>query len=95
MSYGFPVKLDSEDKSLPETMVEQIKHIYAVSGWHEFFERVKYGVGSGWDRETLTEVLRDCMKESGQRGYHQPVRGRKLQDITRQRRAMDDAAGGK
>ncbi|KAF5317532.1 hypothetical protein D9619_013226 [Psilocybe cf. subviscida] len=72
------------DKDLPEQMVVAIKEIYAVDSWPQFFRRVNFAKGAGFTKDIFTGMLRDCVKLSGQRGYHRAadqIRVRELQAL--------------
>lgn len=67
-NYGFP------NPALPERMVREIKAIYEVNGWIDFFERVRYEEGLNCSKEEFCEVLRKAVGQSGAWGYHIPSR---------------------
>jgi len=82
-NYGFAAK------ELPETMVREIKAIYKVDTWPQFFERVK------WDKrlskEAFSEMLRSTVKESQRRNYHKPAPTAKMAHYRNMRRELDAA----
>ena len=84
-SYGFPERVSASDKSVPEQMVERIKAIYAVQSWSDFFERAQFVEGKEWDSEKISDMLRDCMRESGRRDYHHAAQGKKSNQLRNQR----------
>lgn len=66
-TYGFP------DKDIPERMVGEIKEIYKVTSWPSFFQRVQYARGARFGKEMFSDLLRNAIKTSADRGYHTPV----------------------
>ncbi|KAJ3506568.1 hypothetical protein NLJ89_g6798 [Agrocybe chaxingu] len=64
-NYGFA------DKDLPERMVKEIKEIYKVGTWPQFFAKVRFG--KQLDKGTFSEMLRKTVLESGRRRYHAPL----------------------
>ncbi|KAJ7025334.1 hypothetical protein C8F04DRAFT_1400623 [Mycena alexandri] len=55
-NYGFP------ETQLPEKMVKEIKEIYTVNTWPAFFERVRHPEAAAFDKNKLSEMLRDAVK---------------------------------
>ena len=82
-NYGFP------ESGLPEKMVEEIKAIYKVDSWPEFFGKVQYAKSRepGWTKEMFTGMLRSAVKTSAQRGYHTPTRS--TQRLAQTRRELE------
>ncbi|KAK0464449.1 uncharacterized protein EV420DRAFT_1043553 [Desarmillaria tabescens] len=66
-NYGFA------EKEIPEKMVKAIKDIYKVGDWPTFFEKVQYVRGKSFDPEKLSQLLRDAVRVSAERGYHMPA----------------------
>lgn len=83
-NYGFP------ESGLPGKMVEEIKAIYKVNSWPEFFARVQYAKakGPGFTKEMFTGMLRSAVKTSAERGYHNPTRT--MQRLAGTRRTLED-----
>ncbi|KAF7346434.1 UBIQUITIN-CONJUGAT-2 domain-containing protein [Mycena sanguinolenta] len=71
-NYGFP------ERGLPERMVEEVKKIYQIDTWPAFFERVKLPGSAGFDEETVSEMLREAVKTSAARKYHEPASAHRL-----------------
>lgn len=84
-NYGFA------EKGLPERMVEEVKEIYKVNDWPTFFAQVKYTRGVSLGKEKFSEMLRDAVRTSGERGYHTPKRGRELHLMSSQREHKERA----
>lgn len=80
-NYGFA------DKELPERMVREVKEIYQVATWPQFFERVKFGKILG--KVAFSEMLRETVKESVRRGYHRPAPPAKMGNLARIRKEGD------
>ncbi|TFK74855.1 hypothetical protein BDN72DRAFT_759143 [Pluteus cervinus] len=78
-NYGFA------EKELPERMVKEIKAIYEVGTWPKFFQRVRYARGVSLGKERFSQMLRDAIVLSGQRGYHNPKRERDVGFLRTQR----------
>lgn len=76
-NYGFA------ESELPVRMVKEIKEIYAVDSWPQFFARVNLGRVLG--KETFSQMLRDTIQESARRGYHRPATMEKLSQLRRLR----------
>ena len=66
-NYGFA------DKELPERMVKEIKEIFMVDTWPEFFSRVQYTHGMNFTKEKISAILRQTVQDSAARGYHSPA----------------------
>ncbi|KAJ2916991.1 hypothetical protein MD484_g3410, partial [Candolleomyces efflorescens] len=83
-NYGFP------ESGLPEKMVEEIKAIYKVNSWPEFFSRVQYAKARapGFTKEVFTGMLRSAVKTSAERGYHSPTR--EMHRLAGTRRRLED-----
>ncbi len=64
-NYGFA------ERELPERMVREIKDIYGVDSWPQFFGRVNFGRVLG--KEAFSQMLRETIQESARRGYHRPA----------------------
>jgi len=64
--YGFP------EKTLPSRMVEEIKAIYQVQRWPEFFQRMRYENGAKFSKASFSEMLRTALGKSAEKGYHRP-----------------------
>jgi hypothetical protein len=73
-SEGMLAHLDSNFGGLPfgaiEALTDQVKAIFRVSSWFEFFLQVHYENGTHWSTEELSQALRQCMLQSERRGYH-------------------------
>ena len=65
--YGFP------EETLPSRMVEEIKAIYQVQRWPEFFQRMRYENGTKFSKASFSEMLRTALKNSAEKGYHRPA----------------------
>ncbi|KAG5652895.1 hypothetical protein H0H81_003259 [Sphagnurus paluster] len=80
-SYGFP------EPEIPERMVREVRAIYGVSTWPDFFERVKYEKGKAFGAEKMSALLREAVNASAKRGYHVP----KLQKqaLAQQRQSLE------
>jgi len=52
------------------TLTEEIKAVFRLSNWGEFFTKVQYENGRAWSAEDLSAGLRQCMLLSEERGYH-------------------------
>ena len=64
-NYGFA------ERELPERMVREIKEIYGVDNWPQFFGKVNFGRVLG--KEAFSQMLRETIQESARRGYHRPA----------------------
>ncbi|KAF7299002.1 UBIQUITIN-CONJUGAT-2 domain-containing protein [Mycena indigotica] len=84
-NYGFP------DKKLPETMVEEIKAIYAIDTWPAFFTRVKFAKGIAFGRARFSEMLRDAVVLSGERRYHTPAPHFQMIQLRKRRQLVEEA----
>ena len=67
-NYGFAVK------ELPERMVKEIKEIFTVDTWPEFFSRVQYTHGMNFTEEKISSILRQTVQDSAAQGYHIPTK---------------------
>lgn len=67
-NYGFAVK------ELPERMVKEIKEIFTVDTWPEFFSRVQYTHGMNFTKEKISSILRQTVQDSAAQGYHIPTK---------------------
>ncbi|KAJ7259524.1 hypothetical protein B0H12DRAFT_1322392 [Mycena haematopus] len=85
-NYGFP------DKELPERMVEEVKEIYKINTWPAFFSRVRFPQGVGFGKEKFSDMLRDAVKTSAVRRYHNPSSVNRLSQLRSQRRAAEEAS---
>ncbi|KIK57269.1 hypothetical protein GYMLUDRAFT_46527 [Collybiopsis luxurians FD-317 M1] len=65
--YGFP------HKQVPEKMVEEIKDIYTVDTWFGFFQKVNFAKGAAFGPDVFSDMLRQAVRTSAQRGYHSPA----------------------
>jgi len=65
-NYGFA------DKELPERMVKEIREIFAVDTWPEFFSRVRFTHGMNFTKEKVSAILRQTVQDSAALGYHTP-----------------------
>lgn len=84
-NYGFPLQEPGQQVALAERMVEEVKAIYQVSTWPGFFSRVQYKKGTGFGKNIFSDMLRDAVKVSGKRGYHQSKNPRQLHLLGRDR----------
>ncbi|KAK0449174.1 hypothetical protein EV421DRAFT_1899857 [Armillaria borealis] len=82
-NYGFA------EKEIPERMVKAIKDIYKVGDWPTFFEKVQYVRGQSFDPEKLSQLLRDAVKASAERGYHKPANARNQNNVPSSRNQGD------
>ncbi|KAJ7095796.1 hypothetical protein B0H15DRAFT_774428 [Mycena belliarum] len=85
-NYGFP------EKELPERMVEQVKEIYKISTWPAFFTRVRFPQGVGFGKERFSDMLRDAVKTSAARRYHNPSSSHQLGVLRGQRSKAEEAS---
>ncbi|KAJ7505229.1 hypothetical protein B0H11DRAFT_410632 [Mycena galericulata] len=83
-NYGFP------DKELPERMVEEVKEIYKISTWPAFFARVRFSQGVGFGRERFSDMLRDAVRTSAARRYHNPASNQQLSVLRGQRNKIEE-----
>ncbi|KAF9524254.1 hypothetical protein CPB83DRAFT_861484 [Crepidotus variabilis] len=79
-NYGFA------EKQIPEGMVKEIKEIYKVDNWPQFFVRVR--LGKTLSREAFSQMLRDSVQESARRGYHRQSPQPKMEQLRKQRSEM-------
>ncbi|KAG5645990.1 hypothetical protein DXG03_004591 [Asterophora parasitica] len=82
-NYGFP------DPHIPARMVEEIKAIYKVDTWRGFFSRVQYARGDALGKDAFSRMLRQAVRTSAGRRYHDPKPGQKLDPLTRQREVIE------
>jgi hypothetical protein len=82
-NYGFP------EKELPERMVEEVKAIYEIETWPAFFTRVRFTQGVGFGKEKFSEMLRDAVKTSAARRYHNPSPVHRLNSMQGDRRRVE------
>ncbi|KAJ6585072.1 hypothetical protein B0H19DRAFT_1108029 [Mycena capillaripes] len=82
-NYGFP------EKELPERMVEQVKEIYKINTWPGFFARVRFARGAGFGKDKFCEMLRDAVKTSAARRYHNASHYNRLSQLRAQRSQIE------
>jgi hypothetical protein len=82
-NYGFP------DPAIPERIVQEIKAIYRVNTWPGFFERVHYKRGLTLGKVRFSEMLKDSVRTSAERGYHHPKGVKDLLKLAREREEME------
>ncbi|KAJ6547058.1 hypothetical protein B0H19DRAFT_251176 [Mycena capillaripes] len=82
-NYGFP------EKELPERMVEEVKEIYKINTWPAFFEKVRYPQGVALGKERFSEMLRDAVKTSAARRYHNASPFNRLSQLRGQRSRVE------
>jgi hypothetical protein len=88
--------LDSNFGGVPfgavESLTDQVKAIFRVSSWFDFFFQIQYEEGNRWNTEELSSTLRQCMLLSHARGYH--VNHRKAGDarasLSREREKLEE-----
>ncbi|KAJ7459932.1 hypothetical protein FB451DRAFT_1272049 [Mycena latifolia] len=85
-NYGFPAK------ELPEKMVEEVKEIYKINTWPAFFTRVRYPQGVAFGKERFSDMLRDAVKTSAARRYHNPSSAHQLSLLLGQKRKAETAS---
>ncbi|KAJ7675735.1 hypothetical protein DFH06DRAFT_666711 [Mycena polygramma] len=85
-NYGFP------DKELPERMVEEVKAIYKINTWPGFFTRVRFAKGVGYGKDRFSDMLRDAVKTSAARRYHNMSPVIRLSQLRSQRGAVEAEA---
>ncbi|KAK0201816.1 hypothetical protein DFS33DRAFT_1375331 [Desarmillaria ectypa] len=73
------------EKEILERMIKAIKDIYKVGDWPTFFEKVQYVRGKSFDLEKLSQLLRDALRVSAERGYHQTATARNLNNARNSR----------
>jgi hypothetical protein len=49
---------------------EEVKSVFRLSTWSDFFTKIQYDNGKSWSEEDLSSGLRQCVLLSEQRGYH-------------------------
>ena len=81
-NYGFA------DKGMPERMVREIKDIYQVQSWPGFFGKVNFG--KTLSKAAFSEMLRETVKASARKGYHQPASSEKTREFARKRVDLQD-----
>lgn len=50
---------------------EEMKSVFRMSNWKDFFGKCQYDKGRKWSDEELSAALRECVKESERKGYHE------------------------
>ncbi|KAJ7212026.1 hypothetical protein GGX14DRAFT_621383 [Mycena pura] len=88
-NYGFP------EKELPERMVEEVKEIYKINTWPAFFTRVRFPQGVGFGKERFSEMLRDAVKTSAVRHYHNSSPVRQLTQLRVERSKVEEQRMGR
>ncbi|KAF7365114.1 UBIQUITIN-CONJUGAT-2 domain-containing protein [Mycena venus] len=83
-NYGFP------EKELPERMVEEVKEIYKINTWPAFFTRVRFTQGVAFGKEKFSDMLRDAVKTSAGRRYHNVAPSNRLNLLQGQRRRVEE-----
>ncbi|KAK0187899.1 hypothetical protein F5146DRAFT_733465 [Armillaria mellea] len=86
-NYGFA------EKEIPERMVKAIKDIYRVGDWDTFFEKVQYVRGQSFGPEKLSQLLRDAVRASAERGYHTSANARKAPSSRNQKDGRQTTRG--
>ncbi|KAF3939956.1 hypothetical protein ABW19_dt0208502 [Dactylella cylindrospora] len=69
-NFGFP------PEGVAEAVVREIKKIYGVKDWKEYFNYIGYERGSSWDKEKMCDMLKECIANSRERGYHSSQQAR-------------------
>ena len=64
-SFGQP-----SDRALV-VVTEEMKGVFRMSNWKDFFGKCQYEKGRNWSDEELSAALRECVKESERKGYHE------------------------
>ena len=64
-SFGRP-----SDRALM-VVTEEMKSVFRMSNWKDFFGKCQYDKGRNWSDEELSAALRECVKESERKGYHE------------------------
>ncbi|KAF9535126.1 hypothetical protein CPB83DRAFT_872962 [Crepidotus variabilis] len=77
------------EKQIPEGMVKEIKDIYKVDNWAQFFERVRFG--EALSNEDISKMLRQAVKDSEKREYHEPCPKPKIDQLRKKRKKMERA----
>ncbi|KAF9565751.1 hypothetical protein CPC08DRAFT_747776 [Agrocybe pediades] len=85
-NYGFV------DKELPERMVAEVKKIYKVDNWTEFFRRVRFTQGLSLSNAQFCDMLRATVKRSVAFNYHQPSNAQKMENLRKKRIQKDKYA---
>lgn len=52
-------------------VTEEMKSVFRMSSWRDFFAKCQYDKGRNWSDEELSAALRECVKESERKGYHE------------------------
>ena len=52
-------------------VTEEMKSVFRMSNWMDFFAKCQYEKGRNWSDEELSAALRECVKESERKGYHE------------------------
>ena len=52
-------------------VTEEMKSMSRMSNWRDFFAKCQYEKGRNWSDEELRAALRECVKESERKGYHE------------------------
>lgn len=52
-------------------VTEEMKSAFRMSNWKDFFGKCQYDKGRNWSDEELSAALRECVKESERKGYHE------------------------
>ena len=52
-------------------VTEEMKSVFRMSNWRDFFAKCQYDKGRNWSDEELSAALRECVKESERKGYHE------------------------
>ncbi|KAJ7695641.1 hypothetical protein B0H17DRAFT_1054966 [Mycena rosella] len=85
-NYGFP------DKEIPERMVEEVKEIYKINTWPAFFTRVRFTQGVGFGKEKFSDMLRDAVRTSAARRYHNPSSVHQLSVLRGQKSRIEEGS---
>jgi hypothetical protein len=77
-------------------VTEEMNSVFRICNWRDFFAKCQCDKGRNWSDEELSAALRECVKESKRKGYHEnpakagdparrsaQVREKKKQDWTR------------
>ncbi|KAJ7684651.1 hypothetical protein DFH06DRAFT_1156235 [Mycena polygramma] len=82
-NYGFP------EKELPERMVEAVKEIFSINTWPAFFDKARYPHGVALGKERFSDMLRDAVKTSASRRYHNAAPFNRLSALQGQRKRVE------
>jgi hypothetical protein len=52
-------------------VTEEMKSVFRMSNWKDLFGKCQYDKGRNWSDEELSAALRECVKESERKGYHE------------------------